>query len=362
MKKKILVLCPSPFGTAAAQRLKYEQYFLGLEENGFSFTVSNFQTKRFWKIIHKPGRYAEKIFWTCVGYFRRTYDLLRAPFYDAVFITIWGTPLGPPLYEYLIRFCNSKLIYDLDDMMFINDFDHIKQNFFQKLKGNKKPLVLMKHARYVIVCTPKLKEIAMKLNRGKNVVDISSTFNVARFKPAAQSPNKDVITIGWTGTHSTLPFLESLQPVLASVHKKRKIKLLVIANKEYEMKDVQTEFVFWKEETEIEDLQKIDIGLYPIPMNEWSLGKSSLKALTYMAIGIPFVATAYGTNFRIMEDGVQGYMASHAEEWEEKLITLIDNNDLRKKMGGEGRKRVIERYSIEANLSNYLMVFKKVTN
>ncbi len=360
-KKKILVLCPSPFGTAAAQRLKYEQYFPVLEENGFEFTISNFQTPRFWQIIHKPDRFAEKIFWTCYGYLKRIYDLLRAPFYDAVFITIWGTPLGPPIYEHIIKFLNSKIIYDLDDMMFINDFDHIKQNFFQKLKGNKKPLVLMKHASYVIVCTPKLEEIALQLNKQKKVIDISSTFNTNRFKPTDKISTRDIVTIGWTGTHSTLPFLESLQSVLASVSKKRKIKLLVIANKEYKMPDVSTDFISWNLQTEVEDLQKIDIGLYPIPMNEWSLGKSSLKALTYMAIGIPFVATAYGTNFRIMEDGIQGYMASNNEEWENKLIALIDNSELRKKMGLAGRKRVEEAYSINANSSKYLMVFNNVT-
>ena len=246
-------------------------------------------------------------------------------------------------------------------MMFINDFDHIKQNFFQKLKGNKKPLVLMKHASYVIVCTPKLEEIALQLNKQKKVIDISSTFNTNRFKPTDKISTRDIVTIGWTGTHSTLPFLESLQSVLASVSKKRKIKLLVIANKEYKMPDVSTDFISWNLQTEVEDLQKIDIGLYPIPMNEWSLGKSSLKALTYMAIGIPFVATAYGTNFRIMEDGIQGYMASNNEEWENKLIALIDNSELRKKMGLAGRKRVEEAYSINANSSKYLMVFNNVT-
>jgi glycosyltransferase involved in cell wall biosynthesis len=127
------------------------------------------------------------------------------------------------------------------------------------------------------------------------------------------------------------------------------------------MADVPTEFLYWDEQSEIEDLQKIDIGLYPIPMNEWSLGKSSLKALTYMAIGIPFVATAYGTNFRIMENGVQGYMASDNAEWENQIIALIDNKELRKKMGLAGRKRVEEAYSVQANSSKYLMVFKKVT-
>src|SRR5687768_5455428 len=233
--KKILILCPSPKGTAAAQRLKYEQYLHLLEQEGFSFTISNFQTPRFWKIIHKKGNTLEKIFWVIIGYIRRGYDLLRAPFYDAVFVTIWATPLGPPIYEHLLRFMNKRIIYDLDDMMFMKKFDHVKLNFFQRLKGAKKPLALLKHAQYVIICTPKLEEIALERNKFKQVVDISSTFNTDRFIPVTSYEKREVTAIGWTGTHSTIPFIRSLQPVLAEVSRQRKIKLLLIANYEYQM-------------------------------------------------------------------------------------------------------------------------------
>jgi L-malate glycosyltransferase len=356
--RKVLILCPSPKGTAAAQRLKYEQYLGLLEKEGYSFTISNFQSPRCWKIIHKRGYTFEKIFWVCMGYMRRMYDLLRAPFYDGVFVTIWATPLGPPIYEHLLRLANRKLIYDLDDMMFMNKFDHVKLNFFQRLKGTKKPITLMKIARYVIVCTPKLEEIALGYNKYKSVVDISSTFNTERFVPVTSYTQRDVAVIGWTGTHSTIPFIKSLQPVLAEVSRQRKIKLLLIANFEYHMEGVETEYVPWKEETEVQDLHRMDIGLYPIPANKWSLGKSSLKALTYMSIGIPVVATAYGTNFRIMEDGVQGFLAKDDKEWVERIIQLIDDVELRKRMGIAGRKTVVDHYSIQANFPKYLQVFK----
>lgn len=295
-----------------------------------------------------------------MGYLRRTYDLLRAPFYDAVFVTLWATPLGPPVYEWFLFLFNRKIIFDLDDMLFMNKFDHIKLNFFQRLKGTKKPLMLMKHARYVIVCTPALEEIGLGLNKFKKVVDISSTFNTDRFVPVKEYQKRKVTTIGWTGTHTTLAYLQLLQPVLAEVAKRRKIKLLVIANKPYEMEGVPTEHVFWKEETEVTDLHRMEIGLYPIPANEWSLGKSSLKALTYMAIGIPVVATAYGTNFRIMQSGVQGYLAANDNEWIEALLHLIDNVQLRKEMGAAGRRTVEDLFSVKANFPKYLMVFNNV--
>jgi L-malate glycosyltransferase len=245
-------------------------------------------------------------------------------------------------------------------MLFITGQNNQKTSFFQRLKGKRKPLVLMKYSKYVIVCTPKLEEIALKVNKYKQVVDISSTFNTSRFVPVSDYSKNDTTVLGWTGTHSTIPYLDSLQPVLAEVSRQRKIKVLVIANKAYAMKDVATEFIHWNEESEVRDLHKIEIGLYPIPQNEWSLGKSSLKALTYMSIAIPFVATAYGTNYRIMENGVQGYMAKDDKEWIAYLIDLIDNVPLRKQMGIEGRRRVEEQFSLTANFPKYLQVFKKV--
>jgi L-malate glycosyltransferase len=359
-KKRILILCPSPKGTAATQRMKYEQYLPLLEREGYSFTISSFQSKRFWVVIYKQGRIAEKIAWTIVGYCRRLLDLLRAPFYDAVFVNLWVTPLGLPFFERILFIFNKKVIYDIDDMIFITKNDHVKNSFVQRLKGEKKPLILMKHAAYVIVCTPKLEEISLGLNKYRNVIDISSTFDTDRFVPVKQYLNHNVTVIGWTGTHSTIPFLETLQPVLAEVAKQRNIKLLVIANKEYTMKDVPTEFIPWKEETEVEDLHKIEIGLYPIPANEWSLGKSSLKALTYMAIAIPCVATAYGTNYRVIEDNVSGFLAATDEEWVKKIINLIDNIELRRQTGLNGRKRVEELFSLQANFPKYLMVFDSV--
>lgn len=355
--KKVLVLCPSPFGTAAAQRLKYEQYFPELEREGYSFTISSFQSKRFWSIIYKDGHTIEKVFWVLVGYIKRYLDLLRAPFYDGIFITIWGTPLGLPIFENLLFYFNKNVIYDLDDMMFLDKVEHAKSRFIEKFKGKKKPIVLMKKAKYVIVCTPKLEEIALSLNKNKNAVDISSTFNTDRFIPVETYQKKEVTVIGWTGTHSTIPFLQTLQPVLEQVSKERKIKLIVIADKEYKMPGVDTEFVRWKEETEVHDLHRFDIGVYPIPANEWSLGKSSLKALTYMAIGIPAVATAYGTNFRIIEDGISGVLVSSHEEWVKRIIELIDHPELRKKIGTAGRQRVVESFSLQANFPKYLKVF-----
>lgn len=117
-KKKVLFLSPYPFGKAASQRLKYEQYFSHLEENGFRLVTSSFVDENFWEIIYKPGFLFRKIIGTFRGYVRRFFDLFRLHKYDIIYVHLWVTPLGPPIFEWLISKLSKKIVYDIDDMIY----------------------------------------------------------------------------------------------------------------------------------------------------------------------------------------------------------------------------------------------------
>ena len=104
-------------------------------------------------------------------------------------------------------------------------------------------------------------------------------------------------------------------------------------------------------------LQRFDIGLYPLPMdNQWVLGKSGLKALQYMAVGLPVVATAIGANYRIIENGRSGFLVKTKEEWIAALLTLMNDPQLRKNIGIAARENVEASYSIHANAPIYLSI------
>jgi glycosyltransferase involved in cell wall biosynthesis len=95
--------------------------------------------------------------------------------------------------------------------------------------------------------------------------------------------------------------------------------------------------------------------------DDWVLGKSGLKALQYMALGIPTVATAVGANFRVIEDAKSGFLVLSENDWIEKLSLLIENPVLRRQIGEEGRKRVEKYYSIISNRDTYLEILNKVS-
>ncbi|MEQ9305887.1 MAG: glycosyltransferase, partial [Marinoscillum sp.] len=121
MSKKILFLSPYPFGKAPSQRLKYEQYYPYFENAGYELTTSSFVSERFWKVIYKKGHFLSKVVYTLCGYSRRVFDLLRIKKYDLVYIHLWVTPIGPPAMEWLVTRMAEKTIYDIDDLVYLND-------------------------------------------------------------------------------------------------------------------------------------------------------------------------------------------------------------------------------------------------
>ncbi|MBI3240334.1 MAG: glycosyltransferase [Flavobacteriia bacterium] len=217
----------------------------------------------------------------------------------------------------------------------------------------------MKKADHVITCTPFLTEFVNKFN--SHTTDISSTINSETYIPVNPYSNSKQLTLGWSGSHSTSKYLYLLKDVLLELYKERKFRLLVMGDPSFTIEGLEVEAMAWSGEKEISTLQQIDIGLYPLPDEEWVMGKSGLKALQYMTLAIPTIATAVGANFRVIEDGVSGYLVTTAAEWKEKLILLMDNPDLREQIGLKARERVEKHYSVLANEPVYLSILNKLT-
>jgi glycosyltransferase involved in cell wall biosynthesis len=358
-RKKILVICPHPQNVAPGQRLKYEQYFDYFREHGYEITVSPFMHERFWKIVYRRGHYAAKIFWTLYGYLIRCYDLFRVPFYDGLYIFLWVVPFGPPIFERLYCLLNHQVIYDIDDLVFLKPKSE-GNPFVAFLKSKSRIIYLMKKARHVTTCTPTLDNFARQYN--PNTTDISSTINTDAYLPTNDYSNHRTITLGWSGSHSTVKYLYLLEKVLLDLNREVPLKLLVIGDTNFRIEGLDVTAIPWQEQSEIDDLRRIDIGLYPLPDEEWVLGKSGLKALQYMALGIPTVATAIGANFRVIEDGVSGFLVNTEAEWKDRLKLLIESPELRRDIGQRGRQRVNELYSVQANRDQYLNILDSVIN
>ena len=355
-RKKILVICPHPENIAPGQRLKYEQYFNNWRENGYDITVSPFFSTRMQSILYTRNNKLEKTFWVLRAYLKRIVTTFTLRQYDLVYVFLWVTPFGYPLMEKLYVSINRNMVYDIDDAIFMKA-ESVVNRSIDFIRGRSKPFFLMKHAKHVIACTPFLTEVAATYN--PNVTDISSTINTETYLPVNNYQNDHKIVLGWSGSHSTSPFLNLLKEVLLELQEKIPFKLLVIGDASFNIEGLDVEAIPWSVGNEIPTLQRFDIGLYPLPLdNKWVLGKSGLKALQYMAVGLPVIATAIGANYRIIEHGKTGFLVKTKEEWVNQLLILMSDPALRKNIGTAARQSVEENYSIHATAPVYMEIIE----
>lgn len=352
--KKILFVCPYPENVAPSQRLKFEQYYPSFREAGFTVDTHAFISRRFWNIIYKPNNFFAKALHTLSGYMRRCLLLFRLRSYDMVYVHLWVTPFGPPLFEWLFRKLSKKMVYDIDDLVYLKNVDSKAHPLVTVIKGRKKPIYLMKVADHVITCTPYLDQFVRQYNT--YTTDISSTINTDRYQPKVNYNSLPPLYIGWSGSLSTAKYLHLLDDVFVALAKEIPFKLVVMGDASYTLPGVDVEALAWSEDVEIPTIRRFDIGVYPLPDEEWVLGKSGLKALQYMAAGVPTVATAIGTIFRIIEDGKNGFLVNSPEQWIRVLRQLLSDAALREVIGTRARQTVEESYSIHANKATYLSV------
>ena len=361
-QKRILVLCPYPEGEAAGQRLKYEQYFDHWEENGFQITVSSFSDQYLWNNLYASGNNINKILGTLRGYLRRFRDLFRLKQFDIVYVFMWVSPFGTTIFERITRKLSNKLIYDFDDAVHIGSSSSkltLIQKIISLLRGKNKVNFLIKNADQVIVSSPFHVEYCKELNLLKACEYIPCSLDGNRFMPSKiESKNKEIV-VGWTGTFSSKFYLDSLRKVFLKLKDLCDYKLLIIGNFSYDFPSINLEVVQWSKASEVQDLQRIDIGIYPLIQDDWGLGKGALKAMHYMSIGVPVVATDFGTTSIVVKDNVNGYLVSTDSEWINALEMLIKDKNKREKFGSKGREIFESKYSTDQVKGKYLSLLKK---
>jgi glycosyltransferase involved in cell wall biosynthesis len=266
-----------------------------------------------------------------------------------VFLHREAAAVGPALIERVIALRRVPLVYDFDDPIWI-PYRSPVNHWLTAFKAQGKTATICRLSTRVMVGNRLLAQYASRYAPAVSVVP--STIDMRCYPQRNRSANHDadVVTLGWTGSHSTLPFLDELAPVLRRLAKRRRFRLVVISHTDaYRIPDLGAELVSrrWNPATEAEDLADIDIGLAPFPNAGWTPWRCHGKVLQYMAASIPAVASSIGIIPDYIRDGFNGRLVSNADDWLDRITTLIDDPALRARIGAEGRKTVQTRYSAE---------------
>ncbi len=354
---KVLILTLHRPNRSPSQRFRFEQYLDYLKANGFQFEWSFLLGEKEDKAFYVKGNFVGKLGILVNSTLKRLGEILKPADYDLVFVQRECYMLGTAIFEKLFS-KKAKLIFDFDDSIWLQNVSNANKNL-AFLKNPKKTDAILKKSSLVFAGNEYLATYARQFSDRVEV--IPTTIDTGGYhNEIKQHQEKELVTIGWTGTSTTLKYISLIEPALKELAKTCKFELSVICDRPPELEIDNVKFVPWKLDSEIEDLLQFDIGIMPLKDNKWAKGKCGFKILQYLSLGIPTVASPVGVNADIIQHEGNGFLASTQEEWTQYLKQLIQSVELRKKMGAQGRNTVESKYSVNAFQEFYLKAFESL--
>jgi glycosyltransferase involved in cell wall biosynthesis len=241
------------------------------------------------------------------------------------------------------------VIFDFDDAIHIGhrNTSATKYSWIYRLKYSPAVNEMLRECAHVIAGNRALAEHAKQFNSRVSI--IPTVVDLERYTYRPPPAMSDRLTIGWMGSRSTSPYLLDIEAALrrlSEVHP-GKIRFRFYGHPQRRLELSNSISLPFSLVSEIEDLRTIDIGIMPVPDNDWTRGKCAFKAIQYMALGIPMVTSPVGMATEVVQHDVNGLWARTSEEWFEALNRLICNVELRRRFAEEGRKTVAARYSLQ---------------
>ena len=350
---RVLFIATYPAGTAPGQRYRFEQYFSAIRRSGGKARLSPFYSRSAYGIMHGAGRLPYKIGMTLWGLIRRLGDLVRAPFYDVVFIYREASPLNLYALEAALLAVSRYTLYDFDDSIWIRDTSDANRGF-EFLKSGDKVARIIARVDRTLVANPYLEAYARK--EGGKVHIMPTTIDATMYDHHIEYRATPPLTVGWTGSNTTLTYLAALIPVLERVFDRVPFRLRVIGGSEIALDTrIPAELIAWSSEREVSDLLAMDVGINPMPVAPWTRGKSSLKVMQYMALGIPSICVRYDFSEAFIRDGDNGLLAADDAGWEEALVRLLTDAPLRERIGRAGRDTIHSDFTNAVQEERFLM-------
>lgn len=326
----------------ASSRLRTLQYRPWLENAGLDVTYSHFFDDAYLEGLYGGRRSKMAVF----RYFRdRLQALLRKPRPDLIWMEYEALPWLPWVFESAALPTDVPLVSDFDDAVF-HRYDRHRSAAVRTLLGAKIDQLM---GRSAIVTAGNAYLVERARAAGAVRVELVPTVvQMDLYHLAEQQAGNDELRVGWIGTPQTWrelaqPYFELLRPVLDEYD----ARFLAVGASLEASEFGRLEIATWSEATEIARTRQMSIGVMPMPDSPWTRGKCGYKLIQYMACGLPVIASPVGVNREIVEHGVNGFLASTKAEWVEALDALLNDKEMRARMGRAGRQKVEEQFSLD---------------
>lgn len=354
---ELLALVPYPPDTTPSQRFRIEQWSAALSEAGIMVRLAPFVDSSLMDLLYQRGRTVEKAAGIVAALARRLKEGARVGRADVILIHRAACLLGPALLERLLLLWRRPIVFDFDDAIYLRHTSGANR-LFDWLKCPGKTAALCRISSLVVAGNDHLADYARRHN--PRVVVVPTSIDLDLYRPMEREEGLRCVTIGWTGSATSMTHLEMFAPVLRGLLAHRDVEIRVQSNRPPTLPGIPFVWRPWAPATEIDEIRAFDIGIKPMPDDPWARGKCPMKELQYMALGIPAVCSDVGTSAEVIRDGENGFLANSLGQWVERLARLVDDAALRRKIGLAGRQTVEERYSTRVCAARFAEAIRSV--
>lgn len=360
-KLKVLAVAPYP-EEAASTRFRIAQFIPLLREHGIECDLKPFIDARLFARLYDKNSISGNATRIALASVARAGHLISAGKYDVVFIQREAALVGPPWFERAVsRLLGKPIVLDLDDPLWVHYESPVYGRLGSRVRCLSKIDEIIKRSSHVICGNEFIAQYVGSL--GSNATVLPTIADTSQFSPKNGQTNGEPLVIGWIGTHTTMPYLESIGPALERLAEKRRFKFKVVGGgRSLKLRGIEVEEVNWSLDREVEDFRSLDIGVYPLADDGWSRYKAGFKAIEYACCGIPFVASPIGVVEQIAQQSGAGFLAATQSDWFEALDRLLSDKSVRLEMGRAGRAFALQHYRLEdqaARLSDVLYAASK---
>jgi glycosyltransferase involved in cell wall biosynthesis len=353
----VLALVPYSLGRAPGQRYRVEQWAPYLAEAGVELEFVPFASDTLAEVLYRPGLMRAKAALMLRGLLRRMREAWSARGFDAVLVHREAALVGPAWAERVAKARQARLVYDFDDAVWV-PYVSPTNRYFSYLKFPGKTRTICRLASLVLAGNEHLAEWARQYS--PNVHVVPSTVSLRDYPVRPSGGGTEAPVVGWTGSHSSIEYLRAIGGALRRLRQRRPFRLVVIGVAECTIAGVDVECRPWNPATEARDLWDFDVGIMPLPDEAWARGKCGMKAIQYMAVGVPAVVSPVGANRTIVRDGVSGFHATTEDEWVEALDRALGDAELRRCLGAAARESVVAKFSAEAQAPRVAGLLKQL--
>jgi len=331
---------------AAATRFRVFQYVSRVADAGIHVRLLPFLSEAALRHLYDRRKIAETSLRIVSAMLRRLLQLPRILRADVLLVQREAMLFGPPWVEWLAtRVAKVPMVLDLDDATWIPVTSPIYGRLATVLKWPSKTGRLIRWAHTVICGNEMIAEHVRSF--GVRAEVMPTIVDTSVFRPRTGGAH-EIPVVGWIGTHTTWTFVEPLLPILEEIGRSIPFRLRIVGSgrASLTLPGIEVDLLPWSLDREVHDFQTIDIGLYPLANNQWTVGKSGLKIIQYFASGVASIASPVGIVREIGTAGVTHLEASTPDAWRESLERLLRDATARHAMAVAGRAYAVEHYSV----------------